>query len=72
MAAMSRSARISKVADALADLPAAVQKATVAERNAESLGHDEASILALWEVVETLGAVVHRQSRILAGKSRGG
>jgi hypothetical protein len=67
MAAMSRSARISKVADALADLPAAVKAAN----DAEASGADEASVLALWEVVETLGAV-HRQSRILAGKSRGG
>jgi hypothetical protein len=25
-----------------------------------------------WEIVENLGATVHRQSRILAGKSRGG
>ena len=27
---------------------------------------------ALWEEVEKLGAIVHRQSRLLAGKSKGG
>lgn len=34
--------------------------------------HDTWPAHAAWETVEALGAVVHRQSRLLAGKSKGG
>lgn len=68
MPAMNRSARIAKVEEALAALPAAIAEA----KNVEHLSSNEADAHAAWEVVEMLGATVHRQSRILAGKSRGG
>jgi hypothetical protein len=68
MPAKSRSARISDVEAALAALPAALAAAA----DAEASGADESDVRALWERVEMLGATVHRQSRILAGKSRGG
>ena len=68
MPALTRSARTTKVEDALAALPAAIANA----KNVEHLSSADAEIHAAWEVVEMLGATVHRQSRILAGKSRGG
>jgi hypothetical protein len=35
-------------------------------------GPDAAATLAAWAAVEQAGATVHRQSRLLAGKPRGG
>lgn len=35
-------------------------------------GDRDARTLAAWEAVESHGAIVHRQSRLLAGKSKGG
>jgi hypothetical protein len=35
-------------------------------------GPDDARTMRAWEAVEVNGATVHRQARILAGKSRGG
>jgi hypothetical protein len=57
----TREARAAQVAEAVEQLPAAL-------RAAQAAPDDE----ALWEAVERLGATVHRQSRLLAGKSRGG
>jgi hypothetical protein len=68
MPSLTRSDRTAKVDDALAALPTAIADA----KRVEKSGAAEAEIHAAWEVVEMLGATVHRQSRILAGKSRGG
>lgn len=65
---MSRETRIQKVRDAQTALRTAVKKAT----EIETSGASESEIHAAWAEVETLGAVVHRQSRLLAGKPRGG
>lgn len=35
-------------------------------------GPSDARTLAAWDTVEVYGATVHRQSRLLAGKSKGG
>lgn len=35
-------------------------------------GPADSRTLSAWEAVELQGAVVHRQSRLLAGKSKGG
>jgi hypothetical protein len=43
-----------------------------AETSMRTLGPDHADTLRAWEVVEVHGATIHRQSRLLAGKSRGG
>jgi hypothetical protein len=51
-----------------ADVEAAVKALPAALRAALSAPADEAA----WEAVETLGATVHRQARLLAGKKRGG
>jgi hypothetical protein len=53
--------RSGKVEQAVASLPAALAKALADPDNKQ-----------LWADVEQLGAVVHRQSRLLAGKPRGG
>lgn len=39
---------------------------------AENHGWDSEQAHAAWEAVEKQGATIHRQSRLLAGKSRGG
>lgn len=57
----SKEARVDDVRDAVKALPAAL---TAARQNADDV--------ALWAEVERLGAIVHRQSRLLAGKPRGG
>ena len=67
--AMSRSTRRANVATAARDLPALL---VAAECASSDYGDDDPRTLAAWERVETVGATVHRQSRILAGKSRGG
>ena len=51
-----------------ADVQAAVKALPAALRAALADPANEAA----WEAVEQLGATVHRQSRLLAGKTRGG
>lgn len=57
----STEARIADVKAAIAALPAAFMAAEADPTNVE-----------LWAEVERLGATVHRQGRLLAGKKRGG
>ena len=64
----SRTSRIDDVKLAAEALPGYIAAAI----DAEASGADEATLNELWEGVEMAGATVHRQSRILAGKSRGG
>lgn len=66
---MTREQRVSKVIDAVAIL----QSALVNARNFDDKnGVDHEQTLIAWEAVEKLGATVHRQARLLAGKSKGG
>lgn len=61
-----------RCADTLAavdSLPAAVAAAKAA---AFEHGWTDPRTIAAWADVEVLGATVHRQSRLLAGKSKGG
>jgi hypothetical protein len=64
--APSRAASVRQAADSL---PAAI---ALAVRESETHGYDSQEARAAWESVEHYGATVHRQSRLLAGKSRGG
>ena len=57
----TREQRAADVATAIAALPAALAAAQADPDNE-----------TLWEAVENLGATVHRQGRLLAGKKRGG
>lgn len=71
---MARSAttpqtRTVKVLDAAAKLQAAIDDAIDVTRHC---GHGSPQAFAAWAAVEDIGATIHRQSRILAGKSRGG
>jgi hypothetical protein len=71
---MARSAlspvdRASKVRVSAAALPALIQSALDISAD---LGYSHPNALAAWEYVEEHGATVHRQARLLAGKSRGG
>lgn len=50
-------------------LPDALMSAAKAS---DAYGSTDARTLAAWDNVEALSAVIHRQSRLLAGKSRGG
>lgn len=61
-----RAADVAASADAL---PALIARATaiMAEH-----GPTDPRTLRAWEAVEVNGATVHRQSRLLAGKSKGG
>lgn len=61
--------RIAKIARANAALGPALEAAR-ASTSDPNVSADERK--ALWAVVEEHGATIHRQSRILAGKSRGG
>jgi hypothetical protein len=54
---------------AAASLPIALTAAIAA---ASDPSNTPADVQSLWEAVENIGATIHRQSRILAGKSRGG
>ena len=61
--------RMTDVRTAAANLSALIDRAVaIGQRD----GLTAATTLAAWEAVETNGATVHRQARILAGKSRGG
>lgn len=66
---MTPAQRAANVATAIAELPLALQRAQDA---ATMYGASDARTLAEWEIVETHGAAVHRQARLLAGKSKGG
>lgn len=66
---LSRSERAAAVVAAVKNLPALVTTAHAAERQ---YGATDARTLRAWEAVEVNGATVHRQARLLAGKSRGG
>lgn len=57
---------VQRAADRLAD---AVRDAILAEH---AHGPSDPRTIAAWETVEQYGATVHRQSRPLAGKSKGG
>jgi hypothetical protein len=57
--------RIASVVYALDSLPTLVARASALPQ-----GTPEA--LRAWEAVEVHGATIHRQSRLLAGKSKGG
>lgn len=61
--------RAANVQTAVNNLPALVRNA---QQYGGLYGMTDARTLAAWEAVETAGAVVHRQSRLLAGKSKGG
>jgi hypothetical protein len=61
--------RANNVAASVATLPDLFR---VAYQNLRDFGPSDARTLAAWEAVETEGATVHRQARLLAGKSKGG
>jgi hypothetical protein len=61
--------RANNMKDAIDALPGAFYRATVAHRE---YGATDARTLAAWSVVEIHGATVHRNGRLLAGKSKGG
>lgn len=63
---VQRSINVGYAVDAL---PALVQRAVVA---LTSYGPSDERTLKAWEAVEVHGATIHRQSRLLAGKSKGG
>jgi hypothetical protein len=61
--------RAQRVQEAIVALADSIQDAT---NQLEAHGPTAPVTLAAWERVEQSGAVVHRQSRLLAGKSKGG
>lgn len=69
MPAMTRTTRAANVKAAIEALP----EAFIAADHCEHVhGPTDPQTLAAWEEVERLGATVHRQCRLLAGKSKGG
>jgi hypothetical protein len=67
--AKSPVSRFADVKIALDKLPALLLAAAAA---VDAHGYDSPQARAAFDAVEIEGATVHRQSRILAGKSRGG
>lgn len=61
--------RATRVVDAINELTNSVNAAAAALL---ANGPSHTDTLAAWERVEKAGAIVHRQSRLLAGKSKGG
>lgn len=61
--------RAANVAVAASRLESSVKAAIVA---LSTYGPTDPRSIAAWETVEADGATVHRQSRLLAGKSKGG
>jgi C4-type Zn-finger protein len=61
--------RAESVVDAAEGLVALVTHAAV---QLVAHGATDERTLAAWEAVERRGAIIHRQSRLLAGKSKGG
>jgi len=66
---MTEAQRIAKVRAAVDALAIAVRAAEASYTNPDDSVEDRRE---LWEAVEIHGATVHRQSRLLAGKSKGG
>jgi protein tyrosine phosphatase (PTP) superfamily phosphohydrolase (DUF442 family) len=66
---MSPAQRSANTATAANALPAALASATEA---LNAYGATDARTLRAWELVETHGATIHRQARLLAGKAKGG
>lgn len=66
---LTRGDRADNVRASVDALPDALRAALAAEAQH---GPNDPRTLRAWEIVETHGATVHRQSRLLAGKSRGG
>lgn len=61
--------RATDVETAIGNLSACIARA----KNAlVQYGPTDARTISAWETVEQYGAIVHRQSRLLAGKSKGG
>jgi hypothetical protein len=71
MATKTRTARIADVREAMDALPRFIVLAIAAEDAAADPATDTGA-LAAWAEVELWGATVHRQARLLAGKTRGG
>lgn len=67
--AMTPTARFVAVKIAADALPVALLAAAQA---LDAYGATDARTLRAWELVEVHGATIHRQSRLLAGKSKGG
>lgn len=66
---MTRADRARNVSTAASDIGALIERA----KNIEAQnGPTDSAALRAWEAVEVAGATIHRQSRLLAGKSRGG
>lgn len=65
----SPASRMAEVADAAEGLIHLINEASRATANH---GADSPEAHAAWSRVEDRGAIIHRRSRILAGKSRGG
>lgn len=61
--------RATKVQQAIVQLADSI---TEAVESIKTNGPAHPSTLAAWSRVEHAGAIVHRQSRLLAGKSKGG
>lgn len=66
---MTAKDRATRVVVAIVELADAIDAATSA---LETFGPSDERTLQYWERVEKAGAIVHRQSRLLAGKSKGG
>jgi hypothetical protein len=66
---MTAEQRAEKVRVAILELADSIAGAVT---SLETNGPSDERTLAAWEAVEKSGAVVHRQSRLLAGKSKGG
>lgn len=61
--------RHANIGVAVGTLPALVHAAITAHLN---YGPNDVRTLRAWEAVEVHGATIHRQARLLAGKSKGG
>jgi hypothetical protein len=70
----TRNTRTKSPATRAADVQAAADQlpAALADAMASLRPSGAAPDPASWELVEQLGATIHRQARLLAGKSRGG
>lgn len=69
MAKITPEQRALKVQKAILELAETINEAV---ESLTTWGPTDKLTLAAWAKVEEAGAVVHRQSRLLAGKSRGG
>jgi hypothetical protein len=69
---MNRKTPAQRAADVLSAVHALPALVTAAQDAALQHGWNDPRTLTAWERVEAQGATVHRQARLLAGKSRGG